>query len=284
MKLFNYFSGAGVRLGIWADKGHVDALATAEKAGLKAPASVDEAIVDAKDLAKIAACADPVLLDEREIRFAPAVANPQKMLCIGVNYAAHAKETGSALPPAPVVFAKYKNALNCHGGAVKLRKAAYKYDYEAELVIVIGKKASEVSKEEALDYVFGYTCGNDVSARDIQKRTSQWTLGKSMDGFGPTGPYVVTADSVDAGNLDIASYVNGQRRQFSNTSDLIFDCAYLISDISKFMTLEPGDMIFTGTPSGVIAGYPAEEQVWLKAGDVVEIEIGGIGKLKTVFE
>ena len=287
MKLFNYYTCCEVALGIVTEKGHVDVAATAAKMGIEAPCCVDSVIKCADALAaakKIAEYAEPALLNEGEISFAPVVAKPEKMLCIGVNYAAHAKETGSELPPAPVVFTKYMNALNHHNGTMKLRKAAYKYDYEAELVIVIGKEASEVSKENAKDYIFGYTCGNDISARDIQKRTSQWVLGKSMDGAGPVGPYVVTVDSIDAGNLDIASFVNGERRQFSNTSDLIFDPAYLLNDITNFMTLKPGDMIFTGTPSGVIAGYAPEDQIWLKPGDVVEIEIENIGRLKTTLE
>ncbi|MGI5900060.1 MAG: fumarylacetoacetate hydrolase family protein [Christensenellales bacterium] len=291
MKLFNFFScyaaENGPSLGIVTEKGHVDARATAAKTGLFAPASVDEVIASPDGLKaamKIAAIDSPVLMDAHRINFAPAVLNPEKILCIGVNYAAHAMETGSELPPAPVVFTKYKNALNGHGGVIKLRKSAFKYDYEAELVIIIGREASDVPESEAESYIFGYTCGNDISARDIQKRTSQWVLGKSMDGAGPVGPYVITADSLDAGDLAISSFVNGERRQHSTTADLIFKPAYLISDISKFMTLKPGDMIFTGTPSGVIAGYPPENQTWLKAGDVVEVEIEGIGRLKNLLK
>ncbi|MDR3085967.1 MAG: fumarylacetoacetate hydrolase family protein [Christensenellaceae bacterium] len=286
MKLFNYREGDGIALGALTEKGHVDLSATAKKAGLQAPCSVDAVIACASERAKLEKllAAEPVLLDEGKIAFAPAVARPEKILCIGLNYAAHARETNIPLPEAPVVFTKYLNALNHHGGTIKLRQAAKMYDYEAELVIVIGKEASAVPKERALDYVFGYTCGNDFSARDIQKRTSQWTLGKSMDGFGPVGPYVVTADSIDGGNLKIATYVNGEQRQSSNTNDLIFGIEELIADITSFMTLKPGDLIFTGTPNGVITAYPPEKQVWLKAGDVVEVEIEGIGKLKTTLE
>jgi 2-keto-4-pentenoate hydratase/2-oxohepta-3-ene-1,7-dioic acid hydratase in catechol pathway len=291
MKLFNFFPADSAQncpaLGIATDIGHIDARATAAKAGISAPANVDDVISSPEGLEavkNILAIEDPVLLDESDISFAPAVINPEKMICIGVNYAAHAKETGSQLPSAPVVFSKYKNALNSHRGEIKLRKSAYRYDYEAELVIIIGREASDVSEEEAESYIFGYTCGNDISARDIQKRTSQWVLGKSMDGAGPVGPYVATAGSIDAGNLAISCFVNGERRQHSSTADLIFKPAYLISDISKFMTLKPGDMIFTGTPSGVIAGYPPEKQAWLKAGDIVEVEIEGIGRLKNFLK
>ena len=152
-------------------------------------------------------------------------------------------------------------------------------DYEAELVIIIGKEASKVTKEEALSYVFGYTVGNDLSARDLQSRSSQWLLGKTCDNFAPIGPYITTAGEIDPNNLNIGCKVNGVVRQAANTKDMIFDCATIISYISESMTLKPGDIIFTGTPGGVILGYPKERQQWLKAGDEIEVSIQHIGTL-----
>ena len=168
------------------------------------------------------------------------------------------------------------------GRLFHLPKDAEKFDYEAELVIVIGKEASKVSKEDALSYVFGYTVGNDFSARDLQFRSGQWLLGKSCDDFAPIGPYVVTRDEIDPQNLEIKCTVNGELRQSANTRDMIFDCATIISYVSQYMTLKPGDIIFSGTPDGVILGYPTERQQWLKKGDEVIVSIEHIGELVNV--
>jgi len=213
------------------------------------------------------------------VRFAPAVLNPEKILCIGLNYAAHAKESKLPIPDYPTLFSKFNNALNAHKEPIVLPDTAYKYDYEVELVIVIGKTAHMIDKEDALDYVFGYTIGNDFSARDLQMRTPQWLIGKTFDGFAPLGPYIVPAAEADPAHFHVQSFVNGELRQDSNTNDLIFDCATIVSYLSQYMTLKPGDVIFTGTPSGVILGYPEDQQVWLKAGDTVTVKIDGIGEL-----
>ena len=172
-----------------------------------------------------------------------------------------------------------------HIGLESDRIPAYlEYDYEAELVAVIGKPARNVSEEDALSYVFGYTCGNDLSTRDLQfARSNQWLLSKTFDGFAPVGPCVVTADSIDPNDLAICSYVNGEKRQNSRTSDMIFSVAQIIADLSRHFTLLPGDLIFTGTPQGVMHGYPKDQKDWLKPGDQVEIEIEGIGRLKNTF-
>lgn len=284
MKLFQYYADDAIKVGAVVDAGHVDVAAMAAREGVSLPGDIKSILADGKvgELERLLAC-EPILI-EGGIRFAAPITDPEKMLCIGLNYAAHARETGAALPEAPVIFCKLPNAYSHHDSAIRLPAAASKYDYEAELVVVVGREASCVSQADAGQYIFGYTCGNDFSARDIQKRTSQWVPGKSMDGFGPTGPYLVSADSFNALGADISSYVNGQRRQHSNTSDLIFTPDFLVSDISQLMTLKPGDMIFTGTPSGVITGYPEQKQVWLKAGDVVEVEIEGIGRLRNTLE
>lgn len=163
-------------------------------------------------------------------------------------------------------------------------ESAEKFDYEAELVIIIGKEARNVSKEEALSYVFGYTIGNDFSARDLQMRTGQWLLGKTCDGFAPIGPYITTADEINPNNLKVQCKVNNEIRQSANTRDMIFDCATIISYVSKHMTLKPGDIIFTGTPSGVILGYPEDKQSWLKSGDEIKINIENLGTLVNVLK
>lgn len=223
----------------------------------------------------------PVLtrVAERDTRFLPVVTRPGKVLCVGINYKKHIEETGDKLPAEPVLFSKFSTALAAHGQAVEIPECAHKVDYEAELVIVIGKGGKNLTREQAQEAIFGYTCGNDLSARDLQFVSGQWLLGKTPDGFAPVGPWVVTADEFSPANRQIKSYVNGELRQCGNTDQMIFDCAEIVRYISRTMTLEPGDLIFTGTPDGVILGYPPEKQVWLRPGDLVEVEIDGIGRL-----
>ena len=221
------------------------------------------------------------LLHEDDLVLGPCVTAPNKIICVGLNYKRHAEETNMPLPQYPILFNKFNNTLAGHREEIALpAKVTSKVDYEAELVIVVGKEAKYVSKEMALDYVFGYCCVNDLSARDLQMRTQQWLLGKSCDGFSPLGPYLVTADEVgDPNDLAIRCLVNGEVRQNSHTSDMIFRCDEIVSYISQHMTLVPGDIILTGTPEGVILGYPEDKQVWLKEGDVVTIEIEKLGSL-----
>lgn len=204
--------------------------------------------------------------------------NPAKIICIGTNYADHVKEMGSDLPEYPVLFAKFNNALIGPEDAIHRSEATDKLDYEVELAVIIGEKASKVSQEDALDYVAGYTIGNDISARDLQKRTPQWLQGKSLDHTTPVGPWLVTTSELkDPSNLAIKSFVNGELRQSSNTEHLIFDIPYLISFISDLITLDPGDIILTGTPDGV--GFAMNPQKLLQTGDVVTLEIEKIGTL-----
>lgn len=215
---------------------------------------------------------------------APVVTQTGRILCIGLNYRQHAKECGLPLPPAPVPFCKFSNALAAHGDAVKLMPDYKEYDYEAELVVVMGRPARDVSVDEALDYVYGYTCGDDLSTRDLQfARGGQWLLSKTFDGFAPIGPCLVPAGELDPTALDISSQVNGQTRQSSNTGDMIFSVAQIIADLSRHFTLMPGDLIFTGTPQGVMQGYPADQKDWLKPGDRVSVTIQGIGTLENTF-
>jgi 2-keto-4-pentenoate hydratase/2-oxohepta-3-ene-1,7-dioic acid hydratase in catechol pathway len=215
-------------------------------------------------------------------RFAPVIPKPGKVLCIGLNYRDHAIEGGKAIPAEPVLFTKYQNALIGHGDPIKLPKVAQKVDFEAELVVVIGKTGRHIPNDSsAFRYVAGYTCGHDVSARDWQFRgeEKQWTIGKTFDTFGPTGPEMVTADEkIDPHKLRIQLRLNGQTMQNSNTSQFIFGIPHLIWFLSQVVTLEPGDLIFTGTPPGV--GIARKPPVLLKPGDVCEVEIEGIGVLK----
>jgi 2-keto-4-pentenoate hydratase/2-oxohepta-3-ene-1,7-dioic acid hydratase in catechol pathway len=223
-----------------------------------------------------------VLLEETNISFGPSVTDPQKIICVGLNYLKHAEESGMEPPEFPILFSKFSNTLSAHKQQVKITETIQLADYEAELAIVIGKEGQNIKEEDALDYVFGYSCSNDLSARDLQFKSSQWLLGKTLDGFCPLGPYLVTADEIqDPNNLGIKTYVNGELRQNSNTSDMIFNCKKIISYVSQYMTLYPGDVILTGTPEGVIMGLPEEKQEWLKDGDTIEVVIEGLGSLET---
>jgi 2-keto-4-pentenoate hydratase/2-oxohepta-3-ene-1,7-dioic acid hydratase in catechol pathway len=215
------------------------------------------------------------------VRLAPPVPDPRKIICIGLNYADHAKETGAEPPPEPVVFNKFLTALTAHEQPVALPAASSEVDYEAELVAVIGKGGRHIPRELALEHVAGYTCGNDISARDWQKNkpSKQWLLGKSFDTFAPCGPLFVTADEVgDAERLHIQLRLNGQTMQDSTTAQLIYGIAHLVSYLSQVVTLEPGDLIYTGTPPGV--GMARKPPVFLKPGDLLEVEIERIGLLR----
>lgn len=284
MKIRQLRQGGRITLGIETAQGVVDVSAEAARRGLSAPQTVPELIGAGEaglqllaQLAQGAACFT-------DAPAAPAVTGSGKILCIGLNYRQHAKECGLPLPPAPVVFSKYATALAADGDRIRLLPEYREYDYEAELVVIIGKAARNVSAEEALDYVFGYTCGNDLSTRDLQfARGGQWDLSKNLDGFAPIGPCVATAEELDPADVRISSRVNGELRQDARTSDMIFSAAQIIADLSRHLTLMPGDLIFTGTPHGVMHGYPADAKNWLRSGDTVEIEIEGIGTLRNTL-
>jgi 2-keto-4-pentenoate hydratase/2-oxohepta-3-ene-1,7-dioic acid hydratase in catechol pathway len=218
------------------------------------------------------------LLDEGALQVGPCVPAPGKIVCVGLNYRRHAEETNAAIPETPVLFSKYNNSIAGQGDNVPMPPIAVQYDYEVELGVVIGREARNVSESDALSRVAGYFTANDVSVRDLQTRTSQWLLGKTLDKFFPIGPYLVSADEVpDPQALALRCWVNGDLRQNSNTSDMIFTVAQIISYASQYFPLEPGDVITTGTPEGVAMGRP--DKPWLKAGDVVEVEVEGLGRL-----
>ena len=280
MKLCQFIKDGSPALGIWTEEGIIDVAVEAALRGISAPATMLEAIEGGDAALELLASLSDGAGAFTDAPLAPAVTGGDKILCIGLNYMRHAEEFKSKIPAAPVIFAKFPNALAADGEAVKLCPDYKEYDYEAELVVVIGRKCKDVPADEALSYVFGYTCGDDFSTRDLQfTRGNQWILSKNFDGFAPMGPCVVTADSLDPSELRVCSRVNGELRQNGNTRDMIFPVAKLIEDISHHMTLMPGDVIFTGTPHGVMQGYPADQKNWLKPGDKVEIIIEGIGTL-----
>ena len=202
-----------------------------------------------------------------------APCTPSKAVCVGLNYRDHAAEFKQAIPSSPVLFIKPSTSLLGPAQAIQYPPMSKRVDYEAELVVVIGRLASKVAKEDALQYVLGYTCGNDVTARDLQPQQGQWTLAKSFDTFMPLGPWIET--DIDPSNLKIRALLNGEVRQSSSTSNLIFNVSYLVSYISQIMTLEPGDVIMTGTSSGVGP---------MKDGDHIVVEIEGIGRLENIVE
>lgn len=286
MKLLNFKKNNQICLGLKTNKGIISVNETAQKNELLTPKSISGVISGGKkaleQLNELEGIASEYL-EESEIEFAPCVEKPEKIICVGLNYQEHQAEVDLETVREPVIFSKFNNSLASHKEAILIPKNVKQMDFEAELVIVIGKQAKNITIDSAEDYIFGYTIGNDLSARDWQFLTSQWLVGKSLDAFAPIGPYLVTKDEVDVNNLKIQTRVNGELRQDASTSDLIFNCSYLVSYLSKLMTLKPGDIIFTGTPSGVILGQEKTQQEWLKPKDVVEIEIEGIGCLENTF-
>ncbi len=245
----------------------------------------------ASQLAKLAAAAQsspqakPAIVMESALVYGRLFTNPGKIICIGLNYKRHAAEVKMKEPSQPILFNKYNNSLAAANCTIALppKEISYKFDYETELLIVIGKKARNVSEAEAPNYIAGYCNSNDFSARDLQLETPsvQWMIGKTLDNFAPIGPYFVGADIVgDPHKLKLQTFVNGEVRQDWSTGDFIFNCYQVVSFISKHWTLEPGDIIFTGTPHGVIQGLAPEKRVWLKAGDEIESRIEKLGSLK----
>jgi 2-keto-4-pentenoate hydratase/2-oxohepta-3-ene-1,7-dioic acid hydratase in catechol pathway len=213
------------------------------------------------------------------LRFRPPVENAGKIVCLGLNYVDHAAEGGHARPDYPSLFLRCNTSLAAHNEALWRPRASDKFDYEAELVAVIGRTARHVTARDALAHIAGYSCFNDGSVRDYQRKTSQWTIGKNFDRTGGFGPWFVTADEVPPGaaGLSIQSRLNGKVMQDANTSDMIFPVAETVALLSECMTLEPGDLLVMGTPAGV--GYARKPPVWMAPGDTIEIAIEGIGTL-----
>jgi len=230
----------------------------------------------AADLATSAA-----VLPKDSVKLRAPISDPRKIVCIGLNYLDHAKESGAAVPPEPIMFSKYPTAIVGPGDNIEVPSVSKETDYECELVVVIGKRGRHIKKGNAYEHVAGYTCGNDVSARDYQlkKAGGQWMIGKTFDTFAPIGPAIVTTDEIpDPQTLGIRTVVNGETLQNSSTAQLIFNVPTLVEYISHVITLEPGDLIFTGTPPGV--GFARKPPRFLMPGDWVEIQIDGIGNLR----
>ncbi len=286
MILLTFATADGLRLGVKRSDGVIDVMAHA---------GADAAYYDPRTfythgqagIAQLRALIDSLPLDAPTLdestldRRAPLPA-PGKILCVGLNYRRHAAETGAPAPTTPILFSKFANALAHPGEAIPIPSVTQQPDYEAELAVIIGAVTRSVSQDRALDYVLGYANANDLSARDLQTRTSQWLLGKTLDKFMPLGPYLVTADAIpDPQALPIRLWLNGELRQDSHTGDMIFSVAQIIAYVSAHFTLEPGDLILTGTPEGVILGM--KDKVWLKPGDSMVVEIEGLGRLENTI-
>jgi 2-keto-4-pentenoate hydratase/2-oxohepta-3-ene-1,7-dioic acid hydratase in catechol pathway len=290
LTLLNIRRDDSYHLGVKTNQGILDVSEASKLLRLGAPATTDQMLQEETGAAVNALVetalksktAQKAFFKEEGIEYGPAVTRPEKIVCVGLNYRRHAAEIGASVPKQPVLFNKYNNALNYHGGTIKLPvDAAKKFDYEVELVMVIGKQAKNVTEADALTYVAGYCTGNDFTARDLQLETGgQWMVGKTPDQFAPLGPYLVTADQIDPDNLKLECRANGETRQSSNTSDMIFNTRQIITYISRVITLRPGDIIFTGTPQGVIQGMPKDKQVWLKPGDKIACSLEKLGELK----
>ncbi len=304
MKLVSYSTNGITRIGCQKDKNIID-LNFAYRAQLEAegfiraeqiaeayvPANMVEFLQGGKHSMKLAAQAVefalahkeslkyPAVLNAADVKTEAPVLNPGKMICVGHNYREHILEMKRELPEFPVVFAKYPNTIIGPQDDIPFYPISEQLDYEVEFAFVVGKRARNVSQADALDYVAGYTIANDVTYRDIQRRTIQWMQGKAVDGTAPMGPWLVTSDELtDPSGLEVVLTVNGEERQRSNTANLVFTVPRLIEFLSGLMTLEPGDVILTGTPGGV--GVARDPQVFLQDGDVVRIEIDQVGVLE----
>ncbi len=278
MRLTSFYTDSGVRIAAQRGEEWIDLHATESTI----PPTMKEFIeLGETGLAKASEAINKGKPIAGPMRLAPLVNNPQKIIGVGLNYADHARESGMEPPPEPVLFNKFPSSICADGDAIMVPRISREVDYEAELVVVIGRGGRHIPRYEAMLHVAGYCCGNDVSARDWQLRKpgGQWLMGKSFDTFAPCGPALVTPEDVpDPSDLSVLLRLNGQVMQRSHTSQLIFPIDYLISYLSRICTLTPGDLIFTGTPPGV--GFARKPPVFLKKGDVVEVEVGNLGVLK----
>jgi 2-keto-4-pentenoate hydratase/2-oxohepta-3-ene-1,7-dioic acid hydratase in catechol pathway len=281
MRIATLQTSAGPRAAVLQGAGYVDLHAT-DSALPTSVRQILEAGPAALQAARQAAQSpSAVRVDAASARLLAPVPDPRKIICLGLNYRDHAAESGAPIPKEPVLFSKYASALIGPTDKIVLPPVSQEVDYEAEMVIVIGKRGRPKNADEALPYVAGYCVGHDVSARDwqLKKDQKQWMVGKTFDTFAPTGPHLVTADEVpDPHNLPIRLRLNGQVMQDSNTKQMIFPIGTVLTYLAQVFTLEPGDLIFTGTPPGV--GFARKPPVFLKAGDVVEVEIEGLGTLR----
>lgn len=286
MKLVTFRHDGGDRIGVLAAAPDDQTVIDLGRAAPELPQTMRDLLAaGAQALSAVAAVRDRHAPEHRielsSLSLRPPVTDPEKVIAIGLNYVEHDLEGGQPIPEVPVVFAKFPSCLIGSGEPIRLPRVANEMvDYEGELAVVIGRRCRDVAEADALDYVGGYAVFNDVSARDYQRRTSQWTIGKTFDTFGPMGPVLTTADEVgDPQTLEIETTVNGERRQFANTRDMIFSVAHLVAYLSSVMTLAPGDVIATGTPAGV-GSMRKPTPSWLGDGDVVRVRIERVGTLE----
>jgi len=283
MRFITFIQGGQQRLGVVSGNEVIDL----NQAQPQISADLRTALRLGQDLAgaaKAAIASNAPRLPLSGVQLAPVLPEPGKIVCLGLNYYDHAKEGGRDKPVYPWFFLRAASSLRAAGAKALRPKVSQRLDYEAELAVVIGKTVKHCTLDNALDAVFGYSCFNDISVRDYQKKTPQWTIGKNFDRTGPFGPVLVTADELPPGatELRIQTRLNGQVMQDANTRDMIWGVAETIQLLTECMTLEPGDLIVMGTPAGV--GQARDPQVWMKHGDVVEIEIEKIGVLRNTIE
>jgi 2-keto-4-pentenoate hydratase/2-oxohepta-3-ene-1,7-dioic acid hydratase in catechol pathway len=280
MNLCTYLRVDGAaRAGVWTDRGIVDlqaADASLPESLIALLALGDEGLAQARAAAESAPAG--AIARREGVRLLPPVPNPAKIVCIGLNYRDHAAEVKLPLPESLAVFAKWPNTLIGDGEEIVIPPESHRVDYEAELAFVVGRRARRVAEADALRYVAGYTCFNDVSVRDYQMRTSQWTMGKVFDTHGPCGPVLVTRDAIpDPQALRIRCSIGDEILQDSSTAEMVFGVARIVAELSAVMTLEPGDIVATGTPAGV--GTSRNPRRWIKPGERVRVEIEGVGVL-----
>jgi 2-keto-4-pentenoate hydratase/2-oxohepta-3-ene-1,7-dioic acid hydratase in catechol pathway len=292
MRLVSYPAASGLRAGAVVDGRVIDveaSLAGTALASRGRVATIRQLLETCGDaLPEVAAAVDAAALagsapagELADLELGPVVPDPGKVLCIGLNYADHVAETGRKLPKHPDVFAKFADSLIGPGAPIGGRDVTDQLDFEGELAIVIGRTTRRVDEAKAIDAIAGITVLNDITARDLQYRGTQWVVGKSVDGSTPVGPAIVTLDEIpDVQALDISTRVNGVEMQRSNTRHMIFSLRAIVAELSRTMTLRPGDIIATGTPDGI--GAKRTPPVWLRPGDVVEVELEGVGSLRNV--
>ena len=284
MKLLTFYQNGLLRLGVKTEDGILDITAASEIAH-QLPASMDDfinSITARKALTTYLRNTDKVAIyhDESSLQIGPCVPHPSKIVGVGLNYHQYMINQHCSNPEFPHLFPKYPEAVRGQSEPVVIPFNSEQIDFEAELAVVIGRKARLVDEAHALDYVLGYCNTNDLSSRDFQNATTSWIPGKCCDGFAPIGPYLVTADEVpNPNNLRIRGWVNGELRQDFNTNDMIRDVRFLISGVSRFFTLNPGDILLTGTSVGIIMCDPEDQRIWLKEGDLLEVEVEGMGRL-----
>jgi acylpyruvate hydrolase len=283
MRLVTFLSNGNGRLGALQGRNNQEVIVDLNRADPRLPADIVQFLRMGDSARELAAAvlqgAPAATFDRASVSLKAVVPNPEKVICIGLNYRDHATETNASIPEVPTVFAKYANTLIGDGEPILIPRVTQQVDYEAELAFVIGRHGRYIAESDAMRYVAGYTLFNDVTARDYQFRTGQWTIGKTFDTFGPLGPALVTADEIPNPHaLPIRLSINGEVLQDSNTSQLIFSIPALVAYLSQVMTLEPGDVVATGTPSGV--GFVRRPPRFLRPHDTVRVEIEGLGVLE----